>query len=234
MDNYLHNLVFGVYPYLVLTVFLLGSWLRFDHDQYSWKSDSSQLLSKGGMRVASNLFHYGVLGLFGGHLVGLLTPHAVFTGIGLSDLAHQWIAILAGSLFGGLCVIGAAMLFMRRLSNPRVRAVSRRSDTWIIAWLLLTVAIGLLTIPTSINHANHGDAEVMIKLADWVQSIVYLHPQPELLLGVDGVYKLHIFLGMSVFLFFPFTRLVHVWSAPISYLTRAYQIVRTKRSSALH
>ena len=229
MDNYLHNLVFGVYPYLALTVFLLGSWLRFDYAQYTWKSDSSQLLSKGGMRVASNLFHYGVLGLFGGHLVGLLTPHAVFTGIGLSDLAHQWIAILAGSVFGTLCVIGAAMLFMRRLTNARVRITSRRSDTWIIGWLLLTVAIGLLTIPTSINHANQGDAAVMIKLADWVQSIVYLHPQPELLLEVDGVYKLHIFLGMSVFLFFPFTRLVHIWSAPISYLTRAYQIVRTKR-----
>ncbi len=230
--SFLHNLIFGVYPYVALCVFLLGSWIRFDYEQYSWKSDSSQLLSKRGMRLASNLFHYGVLGLFGGHLVGLLTPHAVFTAVGLSDMAHQWIAISAGTVFGLACFIGATLLLVRRFTNERVAAASRGSDRFVIVWLTLTVFLGLATLPVSIGHANHGDAGVMILLAEWVQSIVYLQPNPALLANVDGVYKTHIFFGMTVFLIFPFTRLVHIWSAPIGYIARAYQIVRTKRRMA--
>lgn len=227
--EYLHNFIFGVYPYLATTVFLLGSWIRFDHEQYTWKSDSSQLLSKRGLRVASNLFHLGIIGLFFGHVAGLLTPHALFLGAGVSDLVHQWIAISAGTVFGGACLSGAVLLWLRRLTNPRVRAASRWMDINILGWLALTAGAGLSTIPVSIHHANAGDAATMIALADWVQSIVYLHPEPRLLAEVGGVYKFHLFLGMSVFLFFPFTRLVHIWSAPIGYLGRAYQIVRARR-----
>lgn len=228
----LHNFIFGVYPYIATTVFLLGSLIRFDHEQYTWKSDSSQFLSKSYMRFASNFFHVGVLGLFGGHLVGLLTPHVVFQGLGVSDMTHQWIAIVAGGIFGMMCLIGAAVLWLRRLFNSRVRAASRWMDINILGWLALTAAIGVSTIPVSIGHASIGDPQVMIVLAEWVQSILYLHPAPELMSNVNGIYKLHVFLGMSVFLFFPFTRLVHVWSAPFGYLGRAYQIVRSKRSAA--
>lgn len=225
----LNTLLFGVYPYVALTVFLLGSWIRFDHEQYTWKSDSSQLLSKKGLRLASNLFHIGIIGLFFGHAAGLLIPHGVFLALGVSDLTHQWIAISAGTIFGTLTLLGAALLWMRRMFTPRVRAASRRVDLHILGWLALTALIGLSTIPASIHHANAGDASTMIRLADWVQSIVYLQPKPALLRDVDLVYKLHVFVGVSVFLFFPFTRLVHIWSAPFGYLGRAYQIVRSKR-----
>lgn len=228
--EFLHNFIFGVYPYIATTVFLLGSWIRFDHEQYTWKSDSSQLLSKRGMRFASNFFHYGILGLFLGHVVGLLTPHPVFLALGVPDMTHQWLAISAGTLFGGACLLGAIVLWLRRLANPRVRAASRWMDINILGWLMLTAAAGLATIPTSIQHAGSGDASAMIQLADWVQSILYLHPDPKLVLDVSPVYKFHMFLGMSVFLFFPFTRLVHIWSAPFGYLGRAYQIVRVKRT----
>lgn len=224
----LHTLIFGVYPYLALTVFLLGSWIRFDHEQYTWKSDSSQLLSKSGMRVASNLFHVGIIAIFFGHMVGLLTPHKVFLALGVSDLAHQWVAILAGAVFGALCLIGGVTLWLRRMFNARVRAASRWMDINILGWIMLTLVVGLSTIPVSVGHANHGNAEVMIALAEWAQSVAYLRPNPDLLLSVDPVFRLHIFLGMSVFLFFPFTRLVHVWSAPFGYLGRAYQIVRAR------
>lgn len=230
MDT-LHNFIFGVYPYIATTVFLLGSWIRFDHEQYTWKSDSSQLLSKRGMRLASNLFHYGILGLFLGHVVGLLTPHALFLALGVSDMTHQWMAIAAGTVFGGLCLIGAVFLWLRRLMNPRVRAASRWMDINILGWLALTAAAGLFTIPFSVHHANAGDAGTMIRLADWVQSILYLHPDPALVRDVSPAYKFHMFVGMSVFLFFPFTRLVHVWSAPFGYLGRAYQVVRAKRAA---
>ncbi len=225
----LHNFLYGVYPYIALTVFLLGSVLRFDREQYTWKSDSSQLLSNKNMRLASNLFHIGIIAIFFGHAVGLLTPHSVFLAIGVSDMAHQMIAIWAGSIFGVICLIGGAMLWLRRMFNARVSAASRGSDKLILSWLLVTLILGLSTIPVSLNHANEGNPGVMIALAEWVQSIVYLRPNPALLTGVDTVFKIHLFFGMTVFLLFPFTRLVHVWSVPFGYLARPYQIVRTKR-----
>jgi nitrate reductase gamma subunit len=229
MNFDLHHFIYGVYPYIATVVFLLGSWIRFDHEQYTWKSDSSQLLSRHNLRLASNLFHVGILGIFFGHLAGLVLPHSFFMAAGVSDLAHQWIAISAGLVFGGLVIIGGAMLWLRRMFTPRVRAASRWMDINILGWLVLTAAIGVLTIPFSIGHASKGDANTMLLLAEWVQSVLTLQPNPDLIRDVDGVYKLHVFLGMSVFLFFPFTRLVHIWSAPVPYLFRAYQVVRTKR-----
>jgi nitrate reductase gamma subunit len=228
----LHNFIFGAYPYIALSVFLIGSWLRFDREQYTWKSDSSQLLSKANMRLASNLFHIGIIAIFLGHAVGLLTPHSWFLALGVSDMAHQYLAISAGAIFGTLCLIGGAMLWVRRFFNPRVSAASRFSDKFILTWLLITLILGLSTIPVSLGHAEHGNAGVMIALAEWVQSIVYLHPDPALLKDVDPIFKTHLFFGMTVFLLFPFTRLVHIWSVPFGYLGRSYQIVRTKRATA--
>jgi len=225
----LHNFLYGVYPYIALTVFLLGSWLRFDREQYTWKSDSSQLLSKANMRLGSNLFHVGIIAIFFGHAVGLLTPHSVFKALGVSDMAHQIIAIWAGSIFGGMCLLGGAILWLRRMFNDRISSTSRGSDKFILTWLLITLLIGLSTIPVSIGHANHNNPGVMIALAEWVQSIIYLHPDPSLLNGVDTIFKVHLFFGMTVFLVFPFTRMVHVWSAPFGYIGRPYQIVRSKR-----
>lgn len=226
----LHNFLYGVYPYIALSVFLLGSWLRFDREQYTWKSDSSQLLSKAHLRLGSNLFHVGVLAIFGGHAVGLLTPHGVFRALGVSDMAHQMIAIWAGTIFGLAALAGGILLWLRRMFNARISAASRGSDKFILTWLLLTLTLGLSTIPVSLGHAHAGNPGVMIALAEWVQSIVYLHPDPALLSGVDTVFKVHLFFGMTVFLVFPFTRMVHVWSAPFGYLARPYQIVRSKRS----
>jgi nitrate reductase gamma subunit len=181
------------------------------------------------MRLGSNLFHVGIIAIFFGHAVGLLTPHSVFKAMGVSDMAHQMIAIWAGSIFGGMCLIGGVILWLRRMFNARVSAASRRSDKLILTWLLITLLIGLSTIPVSIGHATHDNPGVMIALAEWVQSIIYLHPDPSLLNGVDTIFKVHLFFGMTVFLVFPFTRMVHVWSAPFGYIGRPYQIVRSKR-----
>ncbi|MCW8847742.1 MAG: respiratory nitrate reductase subunit gamma [Sedimenticola sp.] len=225
----LNDFFFGAYPYLAGTIFLLGSWLRFDREQYTWKADSSQLLSNKNMRIASNLFHVGILAVFFGHLVGMLTPHSWFLAVGISDTVHQYIAIYAGLIFGSLCLIGSIMLLLRRLNEPRVRAVSRKRDTFIIGWLLATVALGLSTTVVSFEHAAHGDASTMIALTEWVKSVATLSVNANLIQNVDFIFKLHMFFGMTVFLLFPFTRLVHVWSVPLSYLGRAYQIVRVRK-----
>lgn len=225
----LHDFLYGVYPYLAGTVFLVGSVIRFEREQYTWRADSSQFLSRRGMLLASNLFHIGILAIFFGHLVGLLTPHAWFLAMGVSDMMHQYVAIAAGSVFGMLCLAGGAILWLRRLTNRRVRAAQRGMDFFILSWLLVTLMLGLSTIPVSLAHAARGDASVMVALADWAQSVVAFRADPRLLAGVDTLFKVHLFFGMTVFLLFPFSRLVHIWSAPLTYLARSYQIVRRKQ-----
>ena len=224
----LSNLLFGIYPYIALTTFIVGSVIRFDREQYTWKADSSQIFEKEQLPKGSILFHIGVLALFMGHFAGLVTPHSWFLAMGVSDMMHQVVAISAGAAFGSLCMMGGVILWKRRMYHPRVRANSRFMDIFILNWILVTLAVGLLTIPVSIYHAFNGDASVMIALAEWVQGMLVLNAQPEYLSGVGFIYKLHLFLGMSVFFLFPFSRLVHVWSMPLGYMFRPYQIVRTK------
>lgn len=222
--------LFGLYPYIALTVFVVGSWIRFDREQYGWTSASSQILSTANMRLASNLFHIGVIGIFFGHLVGLLAPYAIWGTIGLSSLGKQSIAMYGGGFLGVLAMIGGLMLLSRRLTNRRVRATSRTSDIFILAWVLVTLFFGLATTFTTFHHAAEGSADTMMSLAQWAKSIVLFDAKPELVANVEPVFQIHLALGLTLFLLFPFTRLVHIWSFPIGYLTRSYQIVRTKRN----
>ena len=226
--SYLHHFVFGVYPYIALSIFLLGSLIRFDRDQYSWKSDSSQLLRKGQLRWGSNLFHVGILFLFFGHSVGMLTPHFVYEPF-MTAGAKQLMAMISGGLFGLFGFEGVSILLHRRLSDARIRATSKTSDI-VLLWLLWAqFALGLATIPLSAQHLDGG---MMMKLAEWAQRIVtFRSGAPELLVEASWVFKAHMFLGMSIFVIFPFTRLVHVWSGfgTLAYVVRPYQVVRSRR-----
>ncbi|MCE0732338.1 respiratory nitrate reductase subunit gamma [Halomonas sp. G15] len=223
--NYFNTLLFGLYPYLAGTVFLIGSLLRFDHGQYTWKTGSSQMLTSKNMRRASNLFHVGIIVIFFGHLVGLLTPHWVYSPF-MSAGTKQVIAILIGGIAGVMCLVGGVMLAHRRITNPRVRASSSPMDTFIIVLLVVQVSLGLLTIIPALGHLDGG---VMIQLAHWAQSIVFFQGGAATYLeGVGFIYKLHILVGLTIILVFPFTRLVHVWSVPFGYVTRRYQLVRKR------
>jgi nitrate reductase gamma subunit len=225
----INTLLFGVYPYVCLAVFLIGSLIRFDREPYTWKSDSSQMLRHGQLRLGSNLFHIGILGIFFGHLVGLLTPLAIWHALGIEAPAKQMLAIVAGGLFGVLMLVGLIVLIHRRLAEPRIRATTTNAD-WLVLWLLLAqLALGLYSI---VESWQHRDGAEMIKLMLWAQHIVTLRTDAaSFVLDVAPVFKLHLLLGMSIFLVFPFTRLVHVWSgfASLAYLTRAWQVVRTRR-----
>lgn len=225
MSNF-NLLMFGVYPYIALAICLIGSWARFDLSQYTWRAGSSQMLDNKGMRVASNLFHVGIIFILAGHFVGLLTPHAIYSGL-ISTANKQLLAMVSGGFFGILCLIGLVMLIKRRLNNPRIRATSSTSDIMILFVLLAQLVLGLLTIVASTQHL---DGSVMVMLGDWAQSIVTLQPlqAAAAIAPVGIIYKLHVFLGMTLFVLFPFTRLVHIVSAPIWYLGRRYQIVRQK------
>jgi nitrate reductase gamma subunit len=224
--TYLHQFFFGYFPYVALAIFVLGSALRYDRDQYSWKADSSQLLSKKGMRVGSNLFHIGIIFLFFGHFVGLLTPEWVYHPF-MTPGFKQVMAMTAGGIFGTLCLIGLVMLLSRRLTNKRIRATSHFADIMILVVLLVQLVLGLITIPFS---AQHLDGSSMIALANWAQHIVtFRSGAAAFIVNEAWVFKLHLLLGMSIFVLFPFTRLVHIWSVPLKYLARSnYQIVRKR------
>jgi len=224
----LHAFLFEVYPYICLTVFLVGSLIRFDQNQYSWKSDSSQLLRAGSLRWGSNLFHGGILFLFFGHLVGLFTPHAVY-GVFMTAATKQMLAVYAGGLAGLVCFVGLSLLIHRRVFDARIRHTSHPTDIAVLVVLWVQLVLGLITLPYS---AQHTDGSVMLVLADWAQRIMTLRPvEPAALMALPWPYQVHVFLGMTIFLLFPFSRLVHIWSgfAAISYLFRPYQVVRARR-----
>ena len=228
MSSTLNTFLFGLYPYIALAICLAVSWVRFDRDQYSWKADSSQILGNKGMRLGSNLFHIGVIFILAGHFIGLLTPESIYHHV-ISTPNKQLLAMVSGGVFGILCLIGLLILLHRRLFNPRVRANSRWSDIAVLIILLVQLLLGLGTILAS---SNHLDGSVMVQLGEWAQSIVTLQPlkAANAIATVSLVYKLHVFLGLSIVLIFPFTRLVHVISAPIWYFGRNYQIIRQKKS----
>lgn len=224
--NYIHDLLFGIYPYLAGAVFFVGSWIRFDRDQYSWKAGSSQMLSNRAFAKANNRFHIGILLLFFGHLAGLLTPPSVYHALGLSTQAKQIVAMVFGGAFGFYCFLGMTVLVKRRLTDPRVRATSSFSDIFILLLIYVQLILGLATIFVS---ADHLDGSQMLLLGEWAQRIVtFRSGAADVVLNVHVLYKLHIFVGLTMFLCFPFTRLVHIWSAPIWYLGRSYQIVRQR------
>ncbi|MDH3902202.1 MAG: respiratory nitrate reductase subunit gamma [Xanthomonadales bacterium] len=226
MANYINQFFFGIYPYIAITVFFLGSLLRYDRDQYTWKASSSQMLSKKDMRLGSNLFHIGIIALFFGHLMGLLTPHWAYHFM-MSAGTKQMVAMTAGGIFGLICLVGMILLIRRRMLDARIKATSQPTDLPILLILFVQLVLGLLTIPFS---AQHLDGSSMLALASWAQHIVtFQGDAASFVIGEAFIFKIHLVLGLTIFLVFPFTRLVHVWSVPIQYLTRrGYQIVRKR------
>jgi nitrate reductase gamma subunit len=228
LKSYLNQFLFGYYPYLCLAVFFLGSVIRFDREQYSWKSDSSQFLRHGQLRWGSNLFHIGILGIFFGHLGGLLTPLAVWHVLGVSASEKQMTAMVAGGIFAIIVALGLVLLLLRRIGDPRIRSTSKRTDTLVLALFLVQVVIGLGTIPVS---AQHLDGSEMLKFMDWAQRIwTFRAGAADLVADASIVFKLHLAIGLTIFLLFPFTRLVHIWSgfASVFYLFRPYQLMRSR------
>ncbi|GHD74783.1 respiratory nitrate reductase subunit gamma [Vogesella fluminis] len=227
--DYLHQFVFGIYPYIALAIFLLGSLMRFEREQYSWKSESSQLLHRGSLRLGNILFHLGIIGLFFGHLVGLLTPVAVWDALGVSHSFKQGFAMTMGGIMGTLCLIGLLLLLSRRLGNDRLAANTTWRDKLVLLWILATLVLGLSTIFVS---AQHMDGHEMVLLMTWAQHVVtFRGDAAQFIVDASPVFKAHLFMGMSLFVIFPFTRLVHVWSGfgAVTYLGRSWQLVRPRR-----
>ena len=232
MDTGLETVFFfGVYPYLAIAVMIVGSIIRYDREPYSWRSGSSQLLRRRQLMVGSILFHLGVLVILVGHLVGLLVPLEVFDWLGIGHGVKQVLAMVAGGVAGVLAILGASLLVHRRFFDPRIRATSSFADNAIIVILWVQLALGLATIPLS---AGHLDGSEMVKFMSWARGLYTFDlAASSYIENVHPIFKIHLGLGLTIFLLFPFTRLVHILSAPVRYLWRpGYQIVRTKRLAA--
>ncbi|MBL8547827.1 MAG: respiratory nitrate reductase subunit gamma [Hyphomonadaceae bacterium] len=229
--NWFNELLFGFYPYIALVVLVLGSVLRFDREQYTWRTGSSQLLRRKQLVLGSILFHVGILLIFAGHLVGLLTPIDFWERVHVSHGAKQMLAIVAGGIAGSMCLVGGALLLHRRLFDPRIRATSSFGDTAILVLLMLQLCLGIATIPISLGHR---DGEEMVKFMQWAQSIFNFQPGAATYVAdAHWIFKAHLTLGLTILLVFPFTRLVHMLSAPVWYLNRrGWQIVRSRRLAA--
>lgn len=228
MADYLNAFFFGVYPYICLAVLVLGSIARYDREPYSWRSGSSQLLRRRQLIAGSVLFHVGVLIVFFGHLIGLLTPIEVFDAIGIGHGFKQVMAIVIGGVAGIVALIGATLLLHRRLYDPRIRATSSFGDIAILVLLYVQLVLGMLTIFVSLGHL---DGSEMVKFMSWARGIFTFDVDAWLYVAaVHPIFKLHLFLGLTIFLLFPFTRLVHMLSAPLRYLWRpGYQVVRARQ-----
>ena len=226
--SWLQIFLFGVYPYIALTIAIIGTWVRFDLSQYSWKTGSSQMLRTKNMRLASNLFHVGIIVVLLGHLFGMLTPHFLYDRF-ISAGHKQILAVVVGGIAGVFCWFGLVMLMWRRFTDDRISNTSSFSDKLVLVLLFIQLNLGLISIFTSVKHL---DGYTMMNLAGWAQDITVLRPWQAAarIEQTDLIYQLHMALGITLIAIFPFTRLIHIISAPVWYLGRRYQIVRQKGS----
>ncbi|NBR54214.1 MAG: respiratory nitrate reductase subunit gamma [Rhodobacteraceae bacterium] len=224
----MHNFLFGIYPYIALSILVIGSIARYETDPFTWKTSSSQLLRRKQLILGSVLFHLGILVIFAGHFVGLMTPIQIFDALGISHSAKQLLAMGMGGIAGVLSLIGGLLLLHRRLFDSRIRKTSSFADIGILAIIVLQLILGIGTIFVS---AQHLDGHEMTKFMTWTQKIVTFRAgAAEEIADVALIFKLHMFLGLTIFVLFPFTRLVHMLSAPVRYVLRpGYQIVRSRR-----
>ena len=228
----MNEFLFGTYPYIALSVLFIGSIARYERDPFTWKSSSSQLLRRKSLIIGSVLFHVGVLVIFFGHLIGLLTPLSIFHFFGVTNEFKQTLAVVAGGIAGVMALVGGTMLLVRRLGDSRIRKNSSFADIGILVLLMLQLVLGIFTIFVSIQHLDGGE---MVKFMAWAQGIFFFDGKAASYIADSAlIFKIHIFLGLTIFLLFPFTRLVHMLSVPIRYITpwrKGYQIVRSRKGA---
>lgn len=220
--------IFGIMPYVALTVLVVGSIARYERDPFTWKSSSSQLLRRKQLMLGSVLFHVGIITVFFGHLVGLFTPVWVLDMLGVPYGLKQVLAIVIGGVAGIAALVGASLLMHRRLTDPRIRATSSYADIGILGLIWLQLLIGLGTIVLSTGHLDGAE---MVRFMTWSQSVMGLQINAwEQVVDVHWLYKAHILLGLIIVLLFPFSRLVHMLSIPVRFIWRPWQVVRARKA----
>lgn len=230
MNDKFEVLVWGALPYAVIAVFVVGHMWRYKTAQYSWTTRSSQLLERKMLMAGVLLFHFGMLAVVGGHVGGLLVPSSVTEAVGITEHMYHNVAVAMGTLAGITMTSGLLILALRRSGNERVRKASQTADFVVVAALLAVVVTGMInTIGVQLLGDSHDYRETV---SPWFRSIFMLQPDPALMADVPWSFRLHAFAAMMLFAIWPFTRLVHAWSIPLTFILRPPIVFRRRDSVA--
>lgn len=227
------QLLWVILPYLAVTTFVLGHVWRYRHDQFSWTTRSTQLLESRWLKLGSPLFHLGMLAVVGGHVIGILVPHAVTDSLGISEDTYRRFSATMGTLAGTAMLAGLAILIARRLGDRRVAATTRRMDVAVMALLALMVTTGMWN--TVVENLINGGYDYRQTVSPWFRGLFLLDPDPTAMTAasVPLSYQLHAIGGWLIIAVWPFSRLVHAWSVPIGYLRREPIVYRARAPLAV-
>lgn len=217
---------YGILPYIVGAIFIVGHLWRYKYDKFGWTTRSSEVYEKKLLQIGSPLFHFGILMVLGGHVVGLLIPRTWLNAIGIDEHAYHLGAIVLGSIAAVMTLAGLAILIYRRRTNRSVFLATTPMDKLMFLVLGLTLLLG--TAATVLVQIFGGGYEYRGTISPWFRSLFVFQPDIELMAGVPGVFGAHIICAMVLFALWPFTRLVHVWSAPLGYVLRPYIVYRSR------
>ncbi len=226
----MNSTVWTTLPYIAFTSFVLGHLWRYRTDQFGWTTHSSQMYESRLLRLGSPLFHFGMLGVIGGHVMGILIPQSWTDAVGISERMYHWTAISAGSVAGLAVIVGVAILLYRRTTVTAVRQATTGNDKVMYVLLLGALITGLLnTVGSNLLWGTYNYRETV---SPWFRGLFSVHPHPELMVGTPWTFQLHGLIVLALIGFWPYTRLVHMFSAPLGYLVRPYVVYRGKESTA--
>ena len=219
--NWVEIFALVVFPYLALAAFVVGHTYRYVTDAFGWNARSSELLDKESLRTGITVFHWGILLTLVGHTGGLLIPQSLYDAVGIDGQTHTKIAYYSGLVVGAAALVGSLILLWRRLSRPRVRSTTTVNDWATLLLLVWVIGAGLYNV--AFEHFY-----VLDTIAPWIRGIVTLRPDPTLMREAPVSYKIHILSALALLGFSPFSRLVHIWSVPVTYLFRSYLVFRRR------
>ncbi|MEU6232607.1 respiratory nitrate reductase subunit gamma [Kitasatospora sp. NPDC047058] len=218
--------LWGALPYLALALLVSGLVWRYRYDRFGWTTRSSELYESRLLNIASPLFHYGILFVLAGHLMGLFVPAAWTDAVGLDEHAYHLLSLFAGCAAGFLAVAGILLLVYRRRTNAAVFRATTRNDKLMYVVLLAAIVLGLVA---KLMHSSlSAGYDYRATIAPWARSLFTLQPKTGLMAAAPLAYRIHAVVGLALFALIPFTRLVHMFSAPVQYLFRPYLVYRTR------
>ena len=222
----LDTLLWVAIPYASIAVFIVGHYWRYRYDKFGWTTRSSQIYERRLLRLGSPLFHFGILLVALGHIGGILIPESFTSALGISETAYHVVAVGLGTISGFCTLAGAAILIYRRRTVGPVFSATTRNDKIMYVLLMATIVLGLGT--TVLGNLTGHPHDYRLTVAPWFRSIFYLHPDTALILQAPIGFRLHVLAAWVLIAFWPFSRLVHVFSAPVGYLTRPYIVYRSR------
>lgn len=226
MENMAEIFWWIIFPYLTLAIMIIGSLYRFAYGQLKWVAPSTEFFEKKWLRIGSPLFHYGLLLAFIGHVMGILIPRGFYLGLGISDELYHIGAIVGGGIAGLMLVVGVVILLIRKMTIDKVRVHATFADYVTVISLLIVAGLGVyITLVYNLTVVKY---EYRTTIGPWFRSLFYFQPQYNVMSSVPFVFQLHVITALALFASIPFTRLVHLYSAPVGYLTRPYQQYRSR------